>query len=155
MARPNDINAVVDAWIEIDGRLQREQNAAQAKNYVRVAAKLGKLRTENDRAYFLLIFARFEAYMTSRAEALILRRQGSSDWNTRRGWDVLDAKNVERIPFRSRLSYCLDRRATDYAKIADLYVIRNALAHKGTTATPFIIPIVAADLTSIAGRLKS
>lgn len=155
MARLSDFQFVVNAWLDIDGRLQGEQNTAQAKKRGRVAAKLGRLRTENDRAYFLLIFARFEAYLTSKAEVLIARRQASPSWTTRRGWDVLDTNNMSRIWFMNRLSYCLDRRSADYTTVKNLYTIRNALAHKGTTATPFIIPIVAQQLSTIAGRLKT
>jgi len=113
------------------------------------------LRTENDRAYFLLIFARFEAYLTSQVEALIARRQGSPNWTVRRGWDVLDTKNISRISFMNCLSYCLDRMSADYGTVKGLYDIRNALAHKGTTVTPFIIPSVAQQLSTIAGRLKT
>jgi len=155
VASLRSLQAVVDTWIEIDGRLQQAQNNSQTKGHVRVAAKIGKLRTENDRAYFLLLFAHFEAYLTSRAAVLNVRRQSSPHWSTRRGWDVLNLKNMRRIAFRNRLSYCLDQTSLDYATIESLYSVRNSLAHQGTTTTPFIIPIVASDLAQIAGRLKA
>ena len=99
MASLDDLQAVVAAWIDINGRLQKEQNSAQTKRRARLAANLARMRLENDRAYFLLMFARFEAYLTSRARALIIRRQGSRIG--RRGADGMSLMRAIRAGSRS------------------------------------------------------
>jgi hypothetical protein len=149
-----DFKAAVGAWYEIDGILQQAQSAAQSKNYSKKAAKLATQRRQNDRAYFLLIFANFEAYLTDKAKNLIVARQGSTQWRVRRGWDVLATAEMGRIPFKNRLAYCLEKTSGDYSTVSKLYTIRNALAHQGTTTLPFIIPLVASDLARIARTLR-
>src|SRR5258708_6864321 len=109
-----ELQTIVDAWYKIDAELQVEHNNAQTRGYLRKAQMLSDLRSKNDRAYFLLIFAHFEFYLTTRAKTLIARRKSSTAWAGRRGWDVLDASNMGGIPFRNRLSYCLDRTSADW-----------------------------------------
>jgi hypothetical protein len=154
MASVRALQEVVAAWYDIDGRLQNAQNIAQSKGHVRIAQSHADLRKANDRAYFLLIFAHFEAVLTRRASTLIIRRQAAASWTGRRGWDVLNA-NADKIPFRNRLSYCLDRSSADWTKVSNYYTVRNDLAHEGSTNSPFVIPIVATDLRQIASRLKA
>ena len=49
MAKLKDFQAVIDAWLELDGRLSLEQNAAQLRGHTRRTQKFADLRAQNDR----------------------------------------------------------------------------------------------------------
>lgn len=142
---------IVDTWYFTDGELQTEQNSTQNQKKIQ---KIRAQRARNDYAYFLMLFANFEAYLTGRAAILIAIRKQSAKWSGRRGWDVIsnDTKNIN---FKNRLSYCLDRTRPEWNKISGYYEIRNDLAHTGVTATAFTIPVVASDLKHIGSLLKN
>lgn len=150
MANLKDFQAVVDAWLEIDNRLSRDQSEAQLRGHNRKAQKIADLRAQNDRAYFLLIFARFEQHLNSTVSGFLSRRQASTRWQSRRGWDVIQLSQLSRTPFLNRLAYVLDKSSPGYQTVNKYYGIRNSLAHSGTTQAPFVIPIVEAQLAQIA-----
>ena len=149
------LTPIVLAWGAIDAELQTSQNIAQAKGWHRREAAIQNRRILNDRAYFLLMFAAFEAYVTGKAESMIQRRKASMSWQRRRGWDVLDESQMSKIPFINRLSYCLQRGTQNWNRVRDYYGIRNDLAHTGATAQPFAINVVATHLEMAAGALKT
>lgn len=150
MAKLKDFQAVVDTWIEIDNRLSVDQNRAQLKGYTRKSKKIADLRAQNDRAYFLLIFARFEQHLNSTVIGFLSRRHASTSWQSRRGWDVIHINNIRRTPFLNRLAYVVDKTSADYATVNQYYTIRNSLAHAGAAQVPFAIPIVESQLAQIA-----
>jgi hypothetical protein len=155
VAKLNDFQAVVDSWLEIDNRLSLEENEAQLRGHNQKAQKIANLRAQNDRAYFLLIFARFEQHLNSTVASFVSQRQASIHWKIRRGWDVVKlGSNLRRTPFLTRLAYVLDKTSPDYLTVSQYYEIRNALAHAGTAQAPFAIPIVEAQLAQIARSLK-
>jgi hypothetical protein len=155
VAKLKDFQAVVDTWLEIDSLLSLDQNKAQLRGHNRKAQKIAGLRAQNDRAYFLLIFARFEQHLNSTVSGFVLRRQASTSWNFRRGWDVVQVANLRRIPFLNRLAYALDKLSPDYGTVVQYYNIRNSLAHAGTAQAPFAIPVVEGQLAQIALALKN
>jgi hypothetical protein len=150
-----DFRRIVAAWFEIDSDLQLREHKALQRKATKKEKQIRDLRNANDRAYFLLLFAHFEDHLNTLAHRLISRRQASSTWNRRRSWDTIQLGNLRRVPFRARLSYCLDSQGPDWQTVSNYYGIRNQLAHVGSTATPFVVSAVAADLMLIAKALKS
>jgi len=142
---------IVDAWLVADNFLQEKQNRARVQSSI---DKLTQQRFINDCAYFLMLFANFEAFLTTKAVSLITHKQAGAAWSSRRGWDVLKAADADRINFRHRLSYCLDKTTPSWSLISGYYKIRNDLAHTGVTATAFAIPVVASDLKQVGASLK-
>lgn len=145
---------IVAAWGTIDSELQKLEAIAQAKGWTRKEAAIRQRRILNDRGHFLLMFATFEALLTTKARAVIQRRQAAAAWSGRRGWDVLNPANITRMPFVNRLSYCLPRNSPSWQHVFDYYSIRNELAHTGATAQPFAINLVAGHLAAAAAALR-
>lgn len=78
---------------------------------------------------FLVLFARFEAEINARCEALIRTEKARTDWRDRRAWEAYDDKRVSNIPFLRRLALLIDKGRPIYAALQKLYLERNDIAH--------------------------
>ena len=116
------------AYVEADGNLQGKQRAAKSQAS---QARWELLRSINDQAYFVMLFACFEGRITDLCERLVASRQKASSWRRRRVWDTIGVSRPrDSMPFKSRAALLIDKRSADYGKMTQLYKVRCDIAHE-------------------------
>jgi hypothetical protein len=110
---------------------------------------LDRLVLVSQQAFFILLFALFEAELNRLAAALIDRMKRQADWRDRRVWDDLEhqPERIRNIPVMRKLALLTDKRGVVYRRIKELYDIRNRIAH-GTLLTEEI------DVAEIAREIQ-
>ncbi|MFZ2656620.1 MAG: hypothetical protein WAX69_16925 [Victivallales bacterium] len=142
-----DINRVHGNYIKIDNLLSLKESTAVASTS---KDKWANLRSANDQAYFVLIFAQFEDLVNTRFKKLVKKKQAVPLWYRRRSWDIIDMK---RIPFMIRVALLTEIGNADYNMIYSYYKLRCTIAH-GDIAGGIIVSILKNHLIEIARRLK-
>ena len=151
MNRLSDIKATYDWFF---AQYQTELVARTKKNDIVGVEKMEEKRDVLERGFFVLMFGQFETAVNAVFQDAVSARSGNVDWSRRRGWDNPQFKNVNRVPFDTRLSMVLDRNSPRYPKILQTYAIRNHCAHGGTSEAVASIDALAADLYSWQAELK-
>jgi hypothetical protein len=109
----------------------------------------------NDRAYFVLLVAQFEALVTDLADALITTSLDAADWRTRELWGAVipRTKRIQDIPFKLRLALLIDRQRVEYRDACGLYDARNLIAH-GVLDGPLSIQTAINQLRAVASLIQ-
>lgn len=109
----------------------------------------------NDRAYFVLLVAQFEALVTDAVDRLIDVSGQSADWRGREVWNALvpSSKRIQDIPFKKRLALLLDRQRVEYRDALGLYDARNKIAH-GDLYGPLSIQTAINQLRAVASLIQ-
>nr|WP_255542290.1 HEPN domain-containing protein [Azospirillum sp. INR13] len=108
--------------------------------------RLDRLALVNQQAFFVLLFALFDAKLNTHSSALIKRMRSQTEWRDRRAWDLLDDK-VRNMQLMQRVALLTDKGGDVYKRIKELYDIRNRIAH-GTLLTEEI------DVAEIAREIQ-
>lgn len=116
------------AYVEADGNLQGKQRAAKTQS---CQARWELLRSINDQAYFVMLFACFEGRVTDLCKRLVDSRRKAPSWRRRRVWDTIDVSRLrDNMPFMRRAALLIDKGSADYGKIGELYKVRCDIAHE-------------------------
>lgn len=108
-------------------------------------------RLINDCAYFMMLFARFEQYVKSRAVDLCKAQASAGDWPVRRVWMALD---VERMNFLRQVALLTPKGGPDYRMVEEHYGERNRIAHGELLDTRPNVAMIAAKLSGMLARLE-
>ncbi len=113
----------------------------------------GRALKDNDQAYFLYLFTRFEAEVTAAFETLATAGlSAATAWRERRVWQAWARGSGRDIGFLSKVEILTDKGRPDYATIKRYYDGRNTIAHGRVWDEEFSVPAVAQDMTDLVGR---
>jgi len=104
---------------------------------------------------FVLCFAQFERGINRVFEQAHGRRIGNPDWSKRRGWDLDDYADPQRVRFKDRVTMVIDRRSEEYGQILKNFATRNHIAHGGLTERIAPIDTFIDELFVLGGKLKT
>ncbi|MBE7558310.1 hypothetical protein HS125_04955 [bacterium] len=131
---------------------EKESSARSAVQRARWSRKM----ILNDQAYFVMLFAQLEDRITGKCRALIKRKSATGKWGSRRSWQILDAHDVERMPFTRRVALLLEKGTADYTEVCGFYRDRCAIAHGQLgKVSPINLPHVARKIQYLASKLQS
>jgi hypothetical protein len=145
-----DIENVHKTFIETDALIACQETSASSSSD---RNKWALIRDANSQAYFALMFAQFEDVVNTFAEGLIRKRRSSTSWGHRRAWEIIDVKDVSRVPFMNRVALLCDKSGSDYKSVNDYYKLRCKIDH-GDTVPSIDVSRVRDDLLAIAKRMK-
>lgn len=115
--------------------------------------RANRARQLNDQAYFLYLFTRFEAEVSSAVEDLLARRTDAAiAWTEQRIWQAWSRVRVSDIAFLSKMEVLTDKRRADYATAKRYHDGRNRIAHGGDWDVPFSIPDIGHDMNDLVQR---
>lgn len=137
----------------IDRQLQASESEAIRKGHIKKAHQVGRQRQLNDSVYFLMLFAQFERLINDKSQQVTRLRQKMSQWKSRRAWDIIDHKNIDKVPFINRVALLTEKGKSDYNVIQQLYQDRNSLAHGKLLDTTVSLLAAANSLQLISSRL--
>lgn len=149
-----DLSAITAVYEKIERGFDFDLKAAQtAGDSIRVQ-RLVERRRINDQAYFVLCWGQIESEINDVCCSAIKRRQQSTDWEQRRGWDMYDPKKIRRLTMERRVALVTDRNAATFGLVMK-YGLRNRIAHGILYATRIDVTAVAADFYLIQSGLRS
>jgi len=120
---------IYSAYTEADGNLELKQRAAKSQLS---QARWELLRSINDQAFFMMLFACFEGRITDLCKRLVDSRSKASAWRRRRAWDTID---VSRLHFMRKAALLIEKGSADYQRIDGLYDVRCDIAHEAPRKT--------------------
>ncbi len=145
-----DIRAVYDAYVQADSLLSsKESDSRTPLNRNRWADR----RDKNDQAYFALLFAQFEDVVNELCRQVVAKKKSSSNWGTRRAWDIINTDGLDRVPFMNRVALLVEKGQTDFNLVNAYYRIRCGIDH-GQTVSSISVVSAKAELLAVAYRMK-
>jgi hypothetical protein len=143
------IRRLRDVHGESNARLQEREMAART---IASRDRWAQIRDVNNQAYFMLMFAQFEAMVREAARALVNSRSNGARGLNRNAWRMID---VARISFMDKVALLTDRGGSDYASVRLLYHRRNDIAHGNFAAVgPITITADYAEFLRLISALK-
>lgn len=121
-------------------------------------AETGILSSIHSCAYYLILFAQFEAVISARAEHIIEEGLQAPVAQQRRAWQVIHDRNRKRIldmRFLDRLALIVDRGSHLYRDVEELYKQRSMIAHGGMLGEWLDILAIATRLNAVVDRITS
>lgn len=144
---------IANQWGIADGAFATVESRAFADNNDPVYDEAIQQRQQNDQAYFLFLFTRFEEAINQAAKTVIKNRTLSNSWQDRRIWEawgkVVFKEDGRSAHFMSKVEVIVDKTQHDYEIILKFYGGRNSIAHGGTYNVNFFIPDVASEMERI------
>lgn len=137
----------------LDRQLQAGESEAIRKGHTNKAQQLARQRQLNDSVYFLMLFAQFERFINEKSQQAIRLRKKMSQWKSRRAWDIIDHRHIDRVPFINRVALLTEKGKSDYNLIQQLYEDRNSLAHGKLLDTTVSLLSTANSLQLISNKL--
>ena len=119
------LREIYSAYKEADGRLDLREGAAKTESS---RARWTLLRSINDQAYFMILFACFESRVTDLCKRLVATKCRTPSWRRRRLWDTVDLSRM-RLQFMRKVALLIEKGSADYARIHALYELRCDIAH--------------------------
>lgn len=117
---------IVSAYSGVDATLdERIKFARRSGDPIHA---LQEQQQKTARAYFLLLWAEFEAGLDRKSRTAIDSGK-SRRWRQSRSWQVLDSIGMDRLPLLERAALVIDKNTHDYRDIKEKYQLRNELAH--------------------------
>ena len=142
---------IAKAYQVVDAYLAHEEERVLPN----AKARWTNVRTINDQAYFVVIFAQLEAHVNEQWEKLV-RRKRTAPWPRRRLWENIDLKQLERISFKDKVALLINKETDAYKKIIQYSAIRNRLAHGELSSTsPVAIDSVIVEIGHLARQLRA
>ena len=150
-------NELFTTYQRIDNELAQKEAQANIADDSREADTLKRQRRLNEQAYFLLLFAQFESHINTKCSELIQRERDLATWEQNRAWSILPhrTRDIERIAFMDRVALLTPKGHSEYNSINSYYSQRCDLAHGNLFDTDTLIPVIAAELQELAGKLRT
>jgi len=146
-----ELDSILGTYARIDGHLADRLLGLAATDPA--AADASWDRSVNDHAYFVLVVAQFERFVTDRAEAAVRARGSSADEQVRRLAALLQDR-VRALSFAERLSIVVDRGSHLYRDVREAYETRNRIAHGTLLDTAIDVTATADMLRTVADSLQ-
>lgn len=102
-------------------------------------------------AFFMLLFAQFEAAINDLCDNVVSKRRHSNDWLRDRAWNII---NLESLHFMRKVALLTPQGKTVYNRIHQLYTVRNQIAHGDAHRTSTEITTLAAELPRLLSALE-
>jgi len=136
------------AYLATDGFLARSELASTGA----ARARWTNLRSHNDQAYYVMLFAQLEQFVDVQCRKLIDTKRNSKVWKNRRLWDSTDP---DRLQFMRKVALLTRKGAATHNKIDQYYDVRCDIAH-GTTlaAGAIVVPVAVLDFRQFARELR-
>jgi hypothetical protein len=115
-----------------------KETLAFSKGQVKAYGHWKDRRQLNDAIHFLFMFSRFEDFIRTKSNELILRKASmSGTYSKKSGWLILkDYDRDDNLHLMKRVQLFIDKGDARFAKIKEYYETRNSLAHGGMYNTP-------------------
>lgn len=152
-----DRDDIVQAFIVLNDHLtDLGVSGPPSDGVLEKAARIKRMMLINSQAYFLLVFAQFEAELNRLCARLIERMKAQADWKDRRVWDDLEhhPDRIRNIPVMRKVALLTDRQGAVYRRIKELYDIRNRIAHGNLLTEELDVDEVAKEIQRVAAELN-
>ncbi len=147
---------VMYAYLTADNGFATEIEREREAGRIEIAAELERLRRLNDQAYFVLIVAEFEQYVSD----LALRRVEDGrrgQYGDRRVCSVLwqrIGEDITKLSFLDRVALLMDKGRFELAELNKLYRTRSEIAHGRALSAVVDVPNTARTVERIASLLQ-
>ncbi len=148
-----DFERILDTYDALAGLIRQGLREAERCEDPVAEATWTERQRLLDYAFYVLLFAQFEASINERFITTRDARCSSRDWAARRGWDIYEGRKAGQIPFETRLALVTDRRGDAYRRILSYYALRNHVAHGGLHEPVRGISRFAKDLQGLEATL--
>ncbi len=145
----NKFDEIYANYCFIDLILEKKEDEATNNRDFKVLDEIKKNRTYNNHAYFLFLFARLEDCIKEVSTTLINIKQSSSQWQDKRGWDILSSRRLGRLDLKKRAALLIEKGRNDYNDFEELYKLRNKIAHEGMIDATLSIPRIVSTIRKL------
>ena len=126
---------------ELNRDYTAKETLAFSKGQVKAYERWKDKRQRNDAIHFLFMFSRFEDFIRTKSNELILKKVSMPGaYSTKSSWLILkDYDKDDNLHLMKRVQLFNDKGDARFAKIKEYYEARNSLAHGGKYNTPIDI----------------